>query len=248
MIPLNNNGSIQAFMYDNELVVDSRLIAKKLELDHHDWFNNIIKTYQTEVEQAFGVVRFKNSKPQKGSKGGRPEKYALLNEDQSFFYMTTSRNTPAVIQCKIELVKAFSKAKQTPSKLLSRERSLAIEDWILDKPRPWDEHFFSGWRKEAERLTGWSWNWQCMANFINSAVYVWLPSGVLERLDQVNPTDDDGRRARKQHQYFTDDADSQILKDYIRAAHELMTVSGSKDEFLRNIRARHTKAIQPWLF
>ncbi|MBW4692244.1 MAG: Rha family transcriptional regulator [Lyngbya sp. HA4199-MV5] len=97
--------------HDSILVVDSRLIAESLGVDHSNFLETIQK-HQVQIEQAFGVVPFETEKPLEGSKGGRPERYALLNEDQSFFVMTLSRNTPQVVQCKLKLVKAFSEAKQ----------------------------------------------------------------------------------------------------------------------------------------
>ena len=93
-----------------KLVVDSRLIVERLGIEHIN-FMETIGDYQSQIEQAFGVVRFESDKPLKGSKGGRPQRYALLTEDQATFLMTLSRNTPEVVQCKIELVVAFSKAK-----------------------------------------------------------------------------------------------------------------------------------------
>ena len=57
-------------------------------------------------------MRFETEKPLKGSKGGRPERVAYLTEDQATLLMTFSRNTPRVVDCKVALVQAFSKAKQ----------------------------------------------------------------------------------------------------------------------------------------
>ena len=105
-----------AFEFDGELVVDSRLIAERLAIEHES-FMRTVDTYQTLVEKAFGVFRFQIGKPQSGSKGGRPERYVFLTEDQATFLMTLSRNTPEVVQCKLDLVVAFSKAK----KLLQRQ-------------------------------------------------------------------------------------------------------------------------------
>jgi len=100
---------------DGALVVDSRLVADRLNLDHHDWFNNVVLRYQTQMEQAFGILRFENAKI---NGRGRPKKFVFLTEDQATFVMTLSRNTPEVVECKIALVKAFSEAKrqlQTPA-------------------------------------------------------------------------------------------------------------------------------------
>lgn len=93
---------------DGVLVVDSRLVADRLNVEHDDWVSNIIIKYQIKAEKAFGIIRFENGKT---GKRGRPQKYAFLTEDQANFYMTLSRNTDEVVDCKLELVQAFSKAK-----------------------------------------------------------------------------------------------------------------------------------------
>jgi Phage regulatory protein Rha (Phage_pRha) len=96
---------------DNVLVIDSRLIAQELGIEHESFMKTVDK-YQKQTEQAFGVLRFEIGKPQMGTAGGRPEKYCLLTEEQATFYMTLSRNTPEVVELKIKLVKAFSEAKR----------------------------------------------------------------------------------------------------------------------------------------
>jgi len=94
---------------DGILLVDSRLIADRLEIEHES-FIKTLDTYQPQIEQAFGILRFEIGK----NKGrGRPSRYALLSEDQATFVMTLSRNTPEVVQCKLDLVQAFSRAKQS---------------------------------------------------------------------------------------------------------------------------------------
>ena len=236
--------NITAFNRDGEIVVDSRLIAERLGIDHSNFLETIEK-HRTIATQAFGIFRFETEKL---NGPGRRPKYCLLNEDQATFVMTLSRNTPDVVKCKVELIQAFSKAKAALKALVQPTENLAIEAWVLDHPQQWEEHFFPEWRAEAERLTGWRWSYRCMSGFINKAVYDWMPKAVLDRLNEVNPQDTKGRRKSKQHQYLTDDADTQVLKDYIRTSYELMIVCGEKTEFLRLIRNRHTKVIQPWLF
>lgn len=97
--------------FDGVLVVDSRLIAERLGVEHES-FMKTLKKHLLQAEQAFGVIRFEIGKPQLGTKGGRPEVFAWLTEEQATFYMTLSRNTLEVVQCKVELVNAFFKAKQ----------------------------------------------------------------------------------------------------------------------------------------
>ena len=92
------------------LVVDSRLIAKNLGIEHRA-FMQTLKRRLDKLESRWGVVTFEMDKPLEGSLGGRPEKYALLNEPQATFLMTLSKNTQQVENCKLELVDAFEKAK-----------------------------------------------------------------------------------------------------------------------------------------
>jgi phage regulator Rha-like protein len=99
------------FQYDDgALVVDSRLIAERLGIKHEN-FMETAKKYKTQTEQAFGVFRFETGKPQ-SENGGRPSEFIFLTEDQATFLMTLSRNSPEVVQCKLELVKQFSEAKR----------------------------------------------------------------------------------------------------------------------------------------
>jgi phage regulator Rha-like protein len=93
---------------DGVLVVDSRLIAQELGIEHENFIDTVSK-YRTEAEQAFGILRFQTGEI-KGR--GQPEKFVLLTEEQATFFMTLSRNTPEVVRLKVRLVKAFFDAKQ----------------------------------------------------------------------------------------------------------------------------------------
>ena len=89
------------------LVVDSRLIAQDLGIEHRSLLQ-LIDDYQTQVEQAFGILRFENAEIEGR---GRPARFAFLTEDQATFVMTLSRNTDAVVKAKLSLVRSFSAAK-----------------------------------------------------------------------------------------------------------------------------------------
>ena len=127
---------------NNTLVVDSRLIAEDLGIQHKNLLQTITK-YQNVIEQSFGVIAFETSKPPEGSQGGRPENIAYLTEDQATLLMSFSRNTEQVINCKVNLVKAFSQAKskipqsgfaipQTRSEALRLAADLAKENEQLE--------------------------------------------------------------------------------------------------------------------
>ena len=103
-----NKNDLQIIELNGELVVDSRLIAKRLDIEHESLMRTL-KKYESKIEQRFGVIRFEIGEI---AGRGRPEKFALLTENQATTLMTFSKNTDAVVECKLDLVEAFSNAKQ----------------------------------------------------------------------------------------------------------------------------------------
>lgn len=104
-----SNSSLQVTEQNGDLVVDSRLIAIRLNIQH-ETFMRTIKKYESKIEKRFGCIRFEIGVPE--SPTGNPPKYALLTEDQATTLMTFSKNTDEVVECKLDLVAAFSEAKQ----------------------------------------------------------------------------------------------------------------------------------------
>ena len=90
--------------------VDSRLIAPGLGIQHKA-FMETLRKYSDELKE-LGVLPFKTAKPISSASGGRPETYALLNEDQAVFAMTLSRNTQQVVKLKLRLVMAFCRFRE----------------------------------------------------------------------------------------------------------------------------------------
>ena len=90
----------------DEARIDSRLLAKPLGNKHQSVFE-LLKNYRADFEE-LGLLRFQTGK----GTGGRPEKFAMLNEDQAYLLLTYSRNNPKTRCLKIKLVKAFSEARK----------------------------------------------------------------------------------------------------------------------------------------
>lgn len=92
------------------LRVDTRTLAPKLDIRHRNIIQNI-RSYETEFAE-LGGVPFQTETLQ--TPGGTQEVgYALLNEDQAYFLLTLSRNSPLVVKAKLSLVKAFKSARET---------------------------------------------------------------------------------------------------------------------------------------
>src|ERR1700692_3214374 len=74
-----------------EMRVDSRVLAQHLG-NTHKHVRESLTDYADDFAE-FGVLRFETAKPPKGTDGGRPEQYALLNEDQCYLLLAYSRNS-----------------------------------------------------------------------------------------------------------------------------------------------------------
>lgn len=95
---------------DNELRVDSRILAEKLN-NHHKNVMELLLKYEQQFKR-FGQLPFETELGERRHGGGNPTRFALLNEDQSYFLLSLARNTEHVVELKANLVAAFSKARQ----------------------------------------------------------------------------------------------------------------------------------------
>jgi phage regulator Rha-like protein len=90
-------------------VVDSRLIAAELGIQHKNLLETITK-YQDRLERKTSLA-FK-TETLKTAGGKQAVKYCYLNEAQATLLMTFSRNTEKVLDCKEKLTNAFIEAKR----------------------------------------------------------------------------------------------------------------------------------------
>ena len=90
-------------------LVDSRIIAAHLAVKHRNTIA-LIQRYENEFQEINHLL-FKTDDGARIQGGGMAEKYALLTEDQSYFLLTLSRNNGRVVRLKLQLVKAFRRAR-----------------------------------------------------------------------------------------------------------------------------------------
>ncbi len=128
---------------DGILVVDSRLVAWELGIKHKNFLATIEK-YKTEIEQDFGHLAFETETVTNSVGAVNEIRFAFLNEDQSIYLMTLSRNTVKVRQCKRNLVKAFVEAKKIITEVIpaqnSRIRELELQVELAKLNNNWIEH------------------------------------------------------------------------------------------------------------
>lgn len=102
--------SITLSMVKGEARIDTRVLAEQLGNQHENTYD-LVKRYESDFLE-LGILRFETGEI---VGRGQPEKYALLNEDQSYLLLTYSRNTTKVRRLKINLVKAFREARDRAS-------------------------------------------------------------------------------------------------------------------------------------
>ncbi|MGZ8952972.1 MAG: Rha family transcriptional regulator [Methylobacter sp.] len=106
----------------HEARVDSLSLADNLGIQHKNLLA-LVDASKQEFEE-FGRLAFETRKGEPLQHGGfaKATRIALLNEDQSYFLLTLTRNTKHTKHLKVELVKAFSrfrKHQQTTEDYLS---------------------------------------------------------------------------------------------------------------------------------
>lgn len=121
-------------LYD-EPFTTSDVIAEYANVNRHT-IQQLVKTHKHRLEK-FGVIAFEMRKPPKNSKGGRPKKVYLFNEEQATLLITFLDNTETVADFKVELVRLFYAMKtellqrqliRTSGKVGRREMTDAIKE------------------------------------------------------------------------------------------------------------------------
>ncbi len=106
-------------------------------------------------------------------------------------------------------------------------------------PTKWASRFPPTYYREIYRLHDWPYqpsrnrHPQQLGHITNDIVYARLPPGILSELQTRNPTDEDGRRAFKHHQFLTDETGVGALYNQINTCVTLLTPAQTWDGFMR---------------
>lgn len=116
-IETHNNRVIELLQVEGEYLLDSRIVAKGLDIQHNHFKETIVK-YQPRIEH-FGQLRFQTEVVNGHNGGGNPEKYFMLNRNQIFFLITLSRNTEEVLDWKEAIIDALDQLEKQQKSLTS---------------------------------------------------------------------------------------------------------------------------------
>lgn len=114
---------------------------------------------------------------------------------------------------------------------------IILDKYLTDEWSKWTKRFPEDFYRELFRLKGISFPPQSgkMASYVghwtNDIVYSRLAPGILEELKKKNPVLDSGNRARRHHQYLTEDFGSPKLKEYLSQIIFLMKTCSNFREF-----------------
>lgn len=136
--------TIRLQIIKQESLVDSRIIAAHLGNQHRNTLE-LIRAYLPQLE-TLGLLMMQTAKPPKGSRGGRPETYALLNEDQCYFLLTLCTNSEQAVALKLKLVNAFKEMRESLASKVDylpcyRECHDAISQLVRASGSDTPEHF-----------------------------------------------------------------------------------------------------------
>lgn len=113
-----------------------------------------------------------------------------------------------------------------------------LDKYLKREFAAWAKRFPDAFYREIFRLRGWSWNAMSVARpgvvgkYTNDIVYERLAPGILDELQNMNPKQDSGGRARKHHQYLTDDIGHPALAQHLHAVIGLMRASATWEQFM----------------
>ena len=121
-----------------------------------------------------------------------------------------------------------------------REALQALLDrYLSEEKAKWAKTFPDEFYKEIFRLRGWDYNPKSVkrpgvvGHLTNDIVYSRIQPGILNKLNEINPTDTRGNRKDKHHQFFTEDYGIPELKQHILNLIFMMRAASDWKEFRR---------------
>lgn len=128
------------FARNGQALTTSEIIAQGVGVQHKNILA-LVRNYQADFE-TFGVFAFETRKVE-NPQGGRPETFAILNEQQATLLVTYCKNTETVRKFKVALVKAFYDMRQQlhpcpaaehiPPAYLTLEHQYAIQSEVAKR-------------------------------------------------------------------------------------------------------------------
>ncbi len=111
-----------------------------------------------------------------------------------------------------------------------------LEAYVASELLPWTKRFPDVFYDEMFRLMGWDWNSRqrpaYAGKLTNQAVYERLPEGINDELRRKNPSDGNGRRKVRHHQWLTEGVGNKHLEKHLNSIIPVMRLSKDWGDFM----------------
>lgn len=113
--------------------------------------------------------------------------------------------------------------------------------YLAEERLAWAKRFPDEFYKQVYRLKGWKWpvgkaKTPLLGHITNDLVYDRLPEGVIEKLRELNPTQEETRRRKfKHHQFLSAEVGQPDLRDHILQLLPIMKISKDWSVFKRHL-------------
>jgi phage regulator Rha-like protein len=222
----------------DELVVDSRLVAESLGIEHRALLKTVRATPERLARlQSYSRLKFQvQSDPNNIS--SHPDKFYWLNEKQANYIMGLAKNTPEKEAALDKLILAFDAAKQIAIAALSdqkRSNEQAVLDFCAQlEARRWNLEFSPEFYGHLQRLAKLSAPRSSrVAQLTKELVYDKLPKGLYDRLASHRILDPH----QKLHQFLTENGGLPAFRDHMQMLLILMRSSSDLDDLRTRINA-----------
>lgn len=113
--------------------------------------------------------------------------------------------------------------------------------YLAEERLAWAKRFPDEFYKQIYRLKGWKWpvgkaKTPYLGHITNDVVYERLPEGVIDKLRELNPTQEETKRRKwKHHQFLSAEVGQPDLRDHILQLLPIMKISKDWNSFKRHL-------------
>lgn len=182
-----------------------------------------------------------------------PKVCDLFLQARSLKLLTVQQNQIAV-KCEM-LVRALAKVgivalvDEATGFQIERDRDelhKLLSIYLAEERLAWAKRFPDEFYKQIYRLRKWKWpvgraKTPLLGHITNDIVYDRLPQGVLDKLRELNPTDETKRRKWKHHQFLSAEVGQPDLRDHILQILPIMKISKDWKSFKRHLAVAFPK-------
>jgi hypothetical protein len=169
--------------------------------------------------------------------------------------LLTTQQLPIAEKCemlvralaKVGIVALVDEATGFQSERERDELHRLLSVYLAEERLAWAKRFPDEFYKQIYRLKNWKWpvgkaKTPYLGHITNDVVYDRLPPGVLDKLRELNPTDEETKRRKwKHHQFLSPEVGQPDLRDHILQILPIMKISKDWNAFKRHLEIAFPK-------